>query len=192
MNINRTPMRIISLLNALLIALCLAGCVYIFIVHPAPYYIISAAAELLALVFSVLYYLRGFRKDANRYYRLFMLFYAFTYLAEMLAAVLTYSDLGVTTPSATLVFSLLLYGNTLILAVGNDLGKTAAYTLCGVNVLFYLLPVLGALIPGILTFDSPQLRASSMFLYCTWLVLALNALLMTVAKYADKSARGAQ
>lgn len=181
----------LSAVNLLLIVLCLAGCVYIISAGCGVYFTIAAASEFFALVFSVLYYYRGYRKDAAKYYRLFMLFYAFTYLAEIAASVISYETIGVSSPvSTTIVFSMILYGNTLILAVGKDLGKTASYCLCGVNVFFYLLPVIGCLLPGVITFADNTLKASSIILYCTWLVLALNALIMTVAKYKDKASRG--
>lgn len=177
--------------DLILILLCAAGCVYIFASGCGVYYILSAAAELLSLIFSVLYFVKGFQKDAAKYYRLFLLFYALTYPVEVLAAVLGYEQIGVSSVlPVSAVFSMLLYGNTLILAVGKDLGKKVSYLLCGINVFSDLIPVIGCMIPGAVTFANEKIAASSIILYCTWLILSLNAFVMTAAKYRDKAARG--
>ena len=75
---------------------------------------------------------------------------------------------------------------------GKDLGKKVSYILCGINVVFYLLPILGVIIPGIVTFENSDLMRSNVVLYCIWLIMALNAFVMTAAKYTDKAMRGSK
>ena len=187
---------IIGILNMLLVAACVAGCIYTLFAGMGTYYTIAAGVELLALVFSVLYFFFGYKKDAAKYYRLFMLFYAFTYVAEIFAGIFEYKNtgtIGVTQKvSYTIIVSMILYGNALILAVGNNIGKTASYILCGINIFAYALPVLAVVIPGleIVSFESRAVASASIILYVTWLILAFNALLMTIAKYHDKDLRG--
>ena len=67
---------------------------------------------------------------------------------------------------------------------------THAYILCIFNAVFYALPIIGCVIPGFIAFDSVTIMTSNIILYCIWFVVALNALVMTVAKYEDKKARG--
>ena len=190
---SKLKLTLLSVINAALILACVAGCVYILISGSGLYYSVSAAAELLALVFSVMYYLRGYNKDAAKYFRMFMLFYACTYIAETLATVLGYDDLGVISDvSESVVFSMILFGNTLVLALGKDLGTRVSYTLCLINAAFYALPIIGLFIPGMINFETEQIKAASIILYCTWFVLSLNAFIMTVAKYKDKAARGSE
>lgn len=192
-NGKKTVMTIISVFNALFILLCVVGCSYILFTECGKYYKIAAASEMIALVFSVLYYCFGYKKDAAKYYRMFMLFYAFTYIAETFASIIDYDAIGVSDKvSLTLVVSMILYGNTIVLAVGKDIGKAISYAICAVNVIFYALPVLAVLLPDmeIISFESPEIKYASIILYCTWLVLALNAFIMTMAKYTDKARRG--
>lgn len=188
---NNTAMKVISVINALLVLICAAGCVYVCTSGSGTYFIVSAVVEFLALVFSVLYYVFGFRKDAAKFYKLFMLFYASTYLVELLAAIIGKSELSVLTDaSTTIIFSMILYGNTLLLAVSKDLGKKASLGLCIAGVVCYALPLAGCAVPGFMPFDTPVLWLSCLILFASHFVLALNALIMTLAKYKDKEMRG--
>ncbi len=182
-------LRALSVVNAVLLVSAMAGCLYVLFANQGLYYSVTAVTELLALVFSLFYYLRGFQKDAAKYYRLFMLFYAFTYLAENAASLMNYQTIGVDLSAGTVLFSMIMYGNTLILAVGKDIGKKASYALCAFNVLVYVLPLIGGFIPGLISFESESVQVSNILLYAIWLIVALNAFVMTVAKYTDKSIR---
>lgn len=188
MNKNKTRVAL-SAINALLILLCVAGCVYILIANCGAYFTVTAIAEMLALIFSVMYYVHGYRKDAAKYYKLFLLFYAFTHLVEIFVSALTYDKIGVSGGMFTVVISMILYGNTFLLAMGKDLGKKVSLILCTINAVFYAIPVIGCAIPTMITYTKPQIQASSIILYCSWFVLSLNTLIMTLAKYYDKQIR---
>ena len=188
-----TVFKALTVINAVLILLGAVGCVYILTSNCGIYYSVSAIVELIALIFSVFYYLKGYQKNAAGDYRLYMLLYAFTYLVENVACALDYDNIGVESKvSLTIVFSMLLYGNALILAIGKDLGKKLSYTLCGVNIFVYVLPLIGMAIPGLITFANEAFEVSGVVLYAIWLILAFNTLVMTIAKYADKAARNTQ
>lgn len=188
-----TKFKVLSIITAILLALSIAGCLHVLIEKAGTYFMISAVVEGVAIIFAILYYIFGFKKNAALFYQLFMLFYAFTYLAEMLVSALDYNNLGVESiVPATVVFSMIMYGNTLILAIGKDLGKKVSYALCGINILFYALPIVGTFVPDIVTFSNDMVKQSSITLYGIWLVMAINALVMTIGKYADKAERGSK
>lgn len=188
----KTPVsRIFSAVFALFLAFSAGGCFHVLLFADGAYYTVSAIAELCALVFAGFYYLRGFPKDAAKYYRLFMLFYAFTFLAETAAGALTHDSLGVSTDDPVmLIVTMILYGNVLILAVAKDLGRAVSLTLCAVSAAIYLVPLIGIWIPGTVDFATDAAKTANILLYVVWFAQACNALLMTLAKYMDKAARG--
>lgn len=191
----RNPyLTVLALCNILALGTCITAAVYSIISADNWYYVVMWVLDLIALFFSALYLLGGYRKDSARYYRLFMLISATTYIAEALAYSFCGEKMGGVqfidniSPAVTM----LLYGNILILAVAKDLKKKVSYALCIVNMVAYIVPVVYAVIPGLMEFGSAEEKAIAIFLYITWELFATIALIMTIGKYRDKESRNAQ
>lgn len=177
-------LNVITFANLLLICVCIVGCLYCIATTNNAYYIIESLIEIITLVAAIAYATKGYKKDAAKFYKLFMLFMAGTYVVEYLLSTLIPSDGSVT--GLYTAFSLILYGNTLLLAVAKDLGKKVSVSLASFNFAVYLGTFIGSFFR---TYPSQHYKIVSIIMTLTWFALAGITLLITFAKYIDKAQR---
>ncbi len=186
---NKLTMKILGAINTVLIVVCFIGDIFGIISTRSVYYITTASIELLAIALSLSYLLNDYKKDGAKYYRLFMYFYAGTYLVEILfSSIFETSTAG----DKFLPFgflSFILYGNTLILAVGKDIGKKASLIICTINATIYLVAFIVCCFISVSEFVDLQEKLAYVSIFLTWLTLSLIAFVMTLAKYTDKAIR---
>lgn len=176
-------MTAISYINLLLISFCIVGCIYGVIVTKNIFYSIEALVEVAALVLSIVYFVKGYKKDAAKYYKSFMLLQASTFVIEYAFSTFIPS---VDTSGIYEAFSLILYGNTLLLAVAKDLGKKVTISLASFNLVVYTFTFIGSFFEA---YPTPIAKTDSILMTTTWFSLAGITLLMTIAKYIDKEKR---
>ncbi len=81
---------------------------------------------------------------------------------------------------------LIIYGNLLLLAVAKDLGKKVSIGLATCNLVFYVISFLKNVFTEAATAIE---KADNVIISTVWLVLAVITVLMTIAKYVDKTSR---
>ena len=150
------------------------------------YMVVTAVLTVLALLAALVYFLKGAKKNAAAFFKLFMSCYA---LAEF-SSIISSSGLAVDQPAAVAV-NAAIFALLILLAVGTDLGKMKSFLLCIGVIVLALASLVGALImfPGVLRGGTPlgtvfALRSGAN------LCLALLTGAMVIAKYADKTRRG--
>lgn len=178
-------MTIVTYANLVLIGLCIIGCLYGITVTKSIYFMIDAVVEIIALIASITYFAMGYKKDAAKYYKMFMLLQAATYIVEYLIS--TYLDGIVSTTGIFTAFSLILYGNTLMLGLAKDLGKKATIGIASFNLAIYAATFIGSFFSE--KYVSAVEKTDTIIMAATWFALAGITLLMTIAKYVDKSKR---
>lgn len=189
--IKMKTLKILVYINIVLVALCLVGSVYGFIAISDANYRTSIAMEFVILLSSVMYLVKGYKKDAAKYYQAFMLLNAFSFIVEFVPSAVQYLTTGVNTVSGLgAIESLIVYGNFLLLGLSKDLGKKVSYNLCGINSLAYAI----VLIVGCINLGQHSTAATLplIVLYATWFITSGIAGVMTVAKYEDKKIRKSQ
>jgi len=166
--------------NPVIRALCIAACILLLISLGWNIYAITnsglTGAEtfdciclMLTAVFAIYYILAGAKKgEGTTYFRIFMVLYGFT----VLEANFFFAELS----SLVAMLNTLCFGCLSILFVAKNLGKKWSVALS-------LVVVACAIEQMIVYFDVAT---------ATNLLLALVALLMVFAKYADKAARGSK
>lgn len=190
---NNKRLTVLSIINAVLLIIAMGGCVKLITADLGAFYIIVGITEFIALIFSVLYYLRGFKKDAALYYKNFMVFFAFTFFVFSLAYLRAGDSAGFTVAESLRVLYLLpmlIYGDSLLLAVSKDLGKKSSYVLGILNIVLTTVPLVLCFIPGAFTFADDQIMTANAILYVVIFITAVTAFIMTAAKYTDKAIRG--
>lgn len=177
-------MSVVTYINLVLIGVCIIGCLYGIAITQNAWFIVDALVEIIALIASITYFAMGYKKDAARYYKLFMLLQAATFVVEYLVS--SFIDNTEPASGVLIAFSLVLYGNTLMLALAKDLGKKVTIGIASFNLVVYTAVLVGSLFDDYLTSVA---RTDTIILATTWFALAGITLLMTIAKYVDKAKR---
>lgn len=167
-----------------LIALCFgvyAGFYTMFSKEAGIAMMVGAMCSLAAICASLMYLFYGYKKNAASYFRGFMIAYALSQLAGLVIAGQNAEKTGL---GVLLVGAV--YGPVLVMAVAENLGKKKSYTLCAIAVLLQI----GVLVGAIITRGSANVGGLFLMRGYMQLTLAVSMMLMTVAKYEDKSARG--
>lgn len=139
-----------------------------------------AIIDILSIICAAIYFIKGYSKDAAKYFKLAMLFDASTYIIDLIYLALDPIDVVVEPGlfiSAALV--LIMYGNTLLVAVSKDLGKRASFLIYGSNTCLYIISLLASIKTGLAA------EISSI----VWVLLSIVGLIMIKAKYIDKENR---
>lgn len=154
-----------------------------------PITMMSACMAILCCAAAAIYALKGYRKDSAKYYKLFMiLLFVFFQLKNCEVGIIgenpaeTGSMIGWVSLCAALA---------LVLALSSDLGKKKSMMLCWIMLTVTVaMLVMGMILrPGVVLGGSFMGTAIAIHTASTCF-LAQAALVMTVAKYQDKTARG--
>lgn len=174
-----TVLTVFTAINLALVCFCSIGCVYVMCNTTSLSAMVDAIVECIAALAAIEYFVRGAKKDAAKYYKMFMLFEASTFvivyafcLFEPKQEFMIMED----------IFSLLLFGSTLLLALGKDLGQKVSLSLASFNVAVYLYALISAFVKSL---DNPLY----IIMTATWFSISGLALIMTIAKYIDKKSR---
>lgn len=172
--------KVLTVLNLVLLCVCLLGCVYVVGFDTDIANIVDAVIEVIAVLAALEYFARGAKKDAARYYKMFLIFEAATFVLEELVNIFVESFY--ISPVSEL-FTMLLFGVTILLAFGKDLGKKVTLSLVGFNLLVYACVMIHAFVNG--SFENPF----SLIMTTTWFSTASITMVMAIAKYRDKADR---
>lgn len=174
--------RILMYANVLFIILAVVGNIY-------GYYLTNSYQFLLnigAIIFSLVYLLYGYKKNAADYFKFFMLFLA---LKELLAIESMLVEEGAPIYAVVIVATMML--GFVVLAFGKDLGKKKSTIACAIVVGLSVL----TLIVGMMY--TPKDLTKNVLVGITLNIFNLTRVLMTsitaimvYAKYEDKYARG--
>lgn len=165
-----------------LLFITLGLCIFLLIRKDLEYPVELIIVNLLSIGVCFTYFSNGYTKNVAKYFRLAMLFEASTYILDVLA--LAMRPIQIVVDSGTLVSAaiiLIMYGNTLIIAVGKDLGKRASFIIYGSNTCLYVVTLLVSIKTGLASEISAII----------WLALSIVGLIMIEAKYIDKENRNA-
>ena len=156
------------------------------------YMFASGISPIIAIVFGLYYFFKGYKKNAAVYYKLFMAFFLLEFVLSVLAGMTSsrvqYEYLPAIADLTTLVSISLLY-------FGRDLGKTRSSVLA-------IIIVICRIVMLVLTFTASAQDMNDLFarsgviIYVirllTDVLLAGSAGLMVYGKYVDKESRGAK
>lgn len=139
---------------------------------------ISIAIHFGAYIAGILYAVSGYKKDAAKYYKVFMLFLV---VSEILSFV---SKMDRSEPP---MFSMILSGicvfAALILFFVKDFGKKNTIAICSMSLILHISNLLYTLINASAKFQAATGPISDS-------ILLIVALVFIVAKYEDKASRG--
>lgn len=179
-------------INAILVAVILRVSLYTTVQTLAAR--IQSVISIVALTFGVFYALKGYKKNAAKNYKGFMLLYFVNGLLSIVAPL----SIEMSTNSFRLVSGVTLAGNIVIvicaciLALGKDLGKnkslTLSYAILGCN-LIKLVAIILDLEKNPNIVDTKTL-AYAIVAYVSNLLLAAILVIFVDGKYMDKEARG--
>ena len=181
--ISKRSIAAVTVISYILLLVQLCGSIYVLFASNALDDIIYAVIAILAVAAALVYFLIGCKKDAAKYYKAFYALYALSLLASQIGVL--FSSTPLLAP-ISVVLSMIVYGNVLLLTFAKDFGKKTSYILCGINVLLFL----GAFIFEIITLFAFE-GVVGIILTACWLVESCVAGLMTVMKYYDKQKRNA-
>ena len=141
---------------------------------------VACALMVLSLVFGLVYFLRGFTKQAATFYKLFMIL--------SLAETIVFIGFRMTfvTPFFTAIFLVLPFGLLSVLAAGPNLGKTMTLTLA----LIYIAVQIVNLITSVEFNNQFVSPVAGLVQSCSHILMAGIAALMVLGKYSDKKERG--
>lgn len=163
-----------------LLAISAALSIHMFVSPNIDYPLGMVAVDVVSIVVSFLYFAKGYKKDAAKYFKLAFLFEASTYILDYLY--LAVSPIALVNEPATYItiaISVIMYGNTLLVAVAKDLGKKASFFIYGSNTVLYLVNLLLSI----------NIDIASQISSIIWLSLSIVGLIMIEAKYIDKENR---
>lgn len=174
-----------TVLQVLIIALVLASLglmVYTMVIYKDVFAkkfinILPGTVIIFTLLCAALYAAFGFKKYARVFYYMFM---ALVLLAQLCSAYFFYKQLA----PVQIVICLIAFGATSVLAFAMDLGLQKSLVLCGITVV--------SAINGLIVVIVNQGKAYLLYPMIVYCVLAVFILLVVLAKYADKSARGTE
>lgn len=162
---------------------CLIGLIYAITIASEVSEIICAVDEILIILLSYAYFFKGAKKDAAKYFRLYMLFTASSYVIECFSYIFSSNHM---TDIVRLGTTLILYGNCLLLGASKDLGKKVSLFLGIFNLINYFIGVF------LNVFFFTPIYKVGLMLSISCFVTTAAAVIMIIAKYKDKEARGAK
>lgn len=182
----KTLYRIILVFNLICIAAALCACVLTLVSAAANIWSrISSICALVALVFAAFYILKGYGKDAARYFKLFALLFALSEFASLLV-------IGTTIKEGTpVLISGVLFAIVLFMAIGLDVGKGRSLVLCAVVVAMAVAQLVLSIQhePGVLL-GGTTYGTLAMLRNAVKVLLSCLFGIMVYAKYVDKKMRG--
>ena len=143
---------------------------------------VQCSIVVLSVLSGFAYALGGYKKNAAKFYKGFMLFFCIESLVQLIYDVLSSSAISATSPISS-IFATIVCVNLCIITFATDLGKKTTVSLA-----YSVLAVL--LINAVRMF---VLYSSNIMLLCNYItqvILAVIACMFVAEKYADKTARG--
>lgn len=176
---NKRKLNLIAvILNSIFTLACIIWLLTILIaLNLNKYQIIEAVADLVASIIALMYLLEGYSKGVAKHYKISVLI---TALNALVVAILSTAEEIKVIPviMCSIAFVILL-----ILGLFKNLGKKVSYICCWIVLTIRILGFISIL----LTVDN--FMDPSFSLIITQVALALTVLVVTYAKYVDKSSR---
>ena len=153
---------------------------------------IYSAIDLLILGFGFFYFINGYKKDAASFYKYYTLLFAFRIFISIASIDAMFNATLGSTSQLQIIVALLPYTPVLILALVKDLGKKKSYALSGITFAWYLaLLIISIILSAANKVDvSSAIEAMGVIKSVTMVVFSALLVVMTIAKYQDKDARG--
>lgn len=165
-----------------LLAISFGLCIFLLINRDIDYPIGLIIVDLLTIIVAFVYFISGYKKNNAKYFKFAMLFKASTYIISFICLAFDPIEINVTPGYyISLAIMFIIYGNTLLVAVGRDLGKIASFLLFGSTICLYIVNML-------VSFETGSASEISSII---WILLSLVGLIMIEAKYVDKGNRSA-
>ena len=175
----------VILLNALFLTIALFCCCFVFATSSVFYSKLEAIACVIEITFSLYYSYLGYKKKGALTLRALFVFGAITIPVDYLFYYANLETFHATISPFAIIFSIICYGNLLLLGLGKDLGKKMSLTLASVNSIIY---VIGTIIT---VYIMPS-DMENIILYVSWILLSFACVLLIIGKYIDKESRGSK
>lgn len=175
----------VIVISLICIVACFAGCLYALFTGVDTARKISMGVRMVVMAAAAVYFLGGFGKKMSKFFKIYMLLYAF----DVLTATLSVFSEG--NNSFLICLCAASLGSIVTLALGKDLGRGMSFTLCGIILACALAEMLVAfgVVPNV-EYGTAMEATERLIVVVSDLVLALIACVMTVFKYVDKARRG--
>jgi len=172
-------LKTVGIVNTILIVVALVARCITFADSPA---MIKAESIIgaIGLISGLIYAFNGYKKDAAKYYKLFMYTYVVISIISLIVEIVASKTMGVR--ALQFSFVIIPFICICLLAFVKDFGKTKSITAIGIVLLINVIRFARAII------KNTDLNISTVSLGN--LVLAIIAFIFVVCKYADKEARG--
>lgn len=141
---------------------------------------ITIIVHFIAYFFGLLYAFSGYKKDASKYYKLYMFLFSVSEIMSTISVVLRKEPSTISTLLTGLcaVFAL-------ILTFGKDLGKNTTLSICAICLSIHIYNLIHILINSQTKFQAITNSLSN-------IVLVVIALVFIIAKYENKALRGSK
>ena len=183
----------VLIVNGILIVAAFAASMYVIFMESAPMFQrIYSAIDLLILGFGFFYFINGYKKDAASFYKYYTLLFAFRIFLSIISVDALFDVNGIGGFPLKILMALLPYTPVLILALVKDLGKKKSFTLSGIVFAWYFLCLVATIVisaSGSLNVLA-MLNTMNLIKSATMVVFSALLVVMTIAKYQDKDARG--
>ena len=183
----------VLIVNGILIVAAFAASMYVIFMESAPMFQrIYSAIDLLILGFGFFYFINGYKKDAASFYKYYTLLFAFRIFLSIISVDALFDVNGIGGFPLKILMALLPYTPVLILALVKDLGKKKSFTLSGIVFAWYFLCLVATIVisaSGSLNVLA-MLNTMNIIKSATMVVFSALLVVMTIAKYQDKDARG--
>lgn len=183
----------VLIVNGILIVAAFAASMYVIFMESAPMFQrIYSAIDLLILGFGFFYFINGYKKDAASFYKYYTLLFAFRIFLSVISVDALFDVNGIGGFPLKILMALLPYTPVLILALVKDLGKKKSFTLSGIVFAWYFLCLVATIVisaSGSLNILA-MLNTMNIIKNATMVVFSALLVVMTIAKYQDKDARG--
>ena len=183
----------VLIVNGILIVAAFAASMYVIFMESAPMFQrIYSAIDLLILGFGFFYFINGYKKDAASFYKYYTLLFAFRIFLSIISVDALFDVNGIGGFPLKILMALLPYTPVLILALVKDLGKKKSFTLSGIVFAWYFLCLVATIVisaSGSLNILA-MLNTMNLIKSGTMVVFSALLVVMTIAKYQDKDARG--
>ena len=146
--------------------------------------IFDLVVGVFAYIAALFYLISGYKKDAARYYKIFM---TMVLITTVITAINVMGNNKANLLTSTLIILLVVL--TTIMATGKDIGKIKSYYIA-IGVVFIQILLI---VEMIVEFDTSFIlfRDALLYSFCK-LVLFVTAGLLVAGKYSDKDSRGAR
>lgn len=163
-----------------LLALSAGLSIYLIINNSIDYPVGLCVVDLISVVLALVYFIKGYAFSAANYFKLAMFFNAAAYVLDYLLLAINPTGLAANAGTyISLAVTLIMYGNTLLIAVGKDLGQRASLIIYGSNIALYIINILA----------TNNTSAAAEIAAIIWISNTVVGLIMIRAKYIDKTNR---